>query len=183
MNRWFQQESGIIISIMELNSDMNKMHLVFAAWVFVLMISCNGSEDTGSGIVTDTVTTNENTATAETRSLSGCYSMIQGKDTATLNINVSDSNVSGKLRYKLFEKDQNDGIINGVLKDDRIVAKYTFQSEGMSSVREVVFSIKNDSLLEGYGETVVKNDTARFVNTTELAFMKNPFIKVACSDK
>ena len=161
---------------------MNKVYLVFSAYLFLLMISCNNDEASTTEIVKDTIGNNGNTPNS-TKSLAGCYSMIYLKDTATLSINIIDSNVSGKLQYKWFEKDDNDGAIKGVVRDNLIIANYTFQSEGVSSVREVVFSIKNDSLFEGYGEVVVQNDTTRFVNTNQITFMKNPLIKVDCTEK
>lgn len=49
-------------------------------------------------------------------------------------------------------------------------------------MREVAFSNRNDSLFEGYGELLVKNDTAKFVNISRLKFMEKPFVKVACDN-
>lgn len=161
---------------------MNKIYLVFIALLFLAMISCNSNDGSTSAIIKDSLT-NDSPSHALPKSLSGCYSMIQQKDTVTLRINVSDSNVSGRLQYKWHEKDHNDGVIKGTLRNNRIVANYTFQSEGMNSVREVIFAIREDSLFEGYGEIVVKSDTARFANPSELTFMKNPFIKVDCGNK
>ena len=68
------------------------------------------------------------------------------------------------------------------MSDNMIVANYTFQSEGMMSVREVAFSIRNDSLFEGYGEIVVKNVTARYADTGLLKFMEKPFVKMPCGN-
>jgi len=145
----------------------------------LLIVSCTNNEDNKAAPVSDSLTN----AAADSQTdlpLSGCYSMIQQKDTATLNLIVQDSNLSGSLQYNRFEKDDNVGVIDGVVRDGLIIANYTFQSEGTSSVREVVFSIKGDSLFEGYGEIIVTADTARFVNSSQLKFMTIPFVKVDC---
>jgi hypothetical protein len=113
--------------------------------------------------------------------LDGCYSMIFKDDTATMRLNVVDSLVTGDLSYRLYAKDQNDGSIKGVVKDSLIVADYTFRSEGMMSVRQVVFKMVGTSLVEGYGDLNTKGDTVRFKDIDQLKFHNDrPFIKTPC---
>ena len=38
--------------------------------------------------------------------------------------------------------------------------------------------MKGDSLFEGYGEIMVTGDSAKFVDTNQLKFMTDPFVKV-----
>lgn len=68
-----------------------------------------------------------------------CYAYMGKKDTAFMHINIADSIVTGNLKYAIFEKDSNDGTLQGKLKNDTLLANYTFVSEGVESVREVVF--------------------------------------------
>lgn len=111
----------------------------------------------------------------------GCYAWQSGKDSAALSIQVSGNNITGTLSYDLFEKDSNKGSIKGSLKDDVIVADYTFQSEGMTSVREVIFKIDGETLVEGYGDIDVEGDTVRFKSKTDLEYYtERPFVKTAC---
>jgi hypothetical protein len=161
---------------------MTKIFFVFISALFFLFISCNNYESDKAGIVNDTLN-NHSPGSNNASGLAGCYKMVQQKDTALLNLNVLDSNVSGKLQYRRFEKDRNDGTISGVVRGSLIIANYTFQSEGISSVRELVFSIRGDSLFEGYGEITVKNDSAKFVNTAQLKFMMAGFVKVDCEGR
>ncbi|HEY9361642.1 MAG TPA: hypothetical protein VIQ00_00170 [Chitinophagaceae bacterium] len=113
----------------------------------------------------------------------GCYKMIAQNDSAFLKIKVEDSIVTGDLHYRWFEKDKNDGTIRGVIKDSLLIANYTFNSEGRSSVREVIFKIKNDTLIEGFGDISMKSvDTVKFKNISHLNFMHDrQFIKIACN--
>jgi len=60
----------------------------------------------------------------------------------------------GMLQYDLNYKDRNDGTLEGSLDGDKLVAEYTFRSEGLTSVRQVVFRKEGDTWVEGYGETV-----------------------------
>jgi hypothetical protein len=87
------------------------------------------------------------------------------------------------LYYKRFEKDKNEGVFNGVVKDSLIVANYTFASEGVHSVRETAFLINGDLLFEGYGEIMEQGASTKFVNLNKLNFLKNPFIKTSCPGK
>lgn len=100
-------------------------------------------------------------------------------DTATINLAAHGDSVSGSLNYHWAEKDHNDGSFAGsIYHDSLIVADYTFLSEGTSSVRQVVFKIKQDTLLQGYGELQMRNDTSVFRDVDLVIFdRKNPFVK------
>jgi hypothetical protein len=111
--------------------------------------------------------------------VAGCYRMIIKKDTATMSLNRDGDDVTGSLNYNWFERDDNTGTFKGTIKNDSIiVANYTFQSEGVTSVRQVVFKIKDSVLLQGYGEQYMKNDTLWFRDASLAIFdTKHPFVK------
>lgn len=111
--------------------------------------------------------------------LSGCYQMIIQQDTALLSLNHNGDSVTGSLSYHWHEKDNNDGSFRGAIRNDSlIVAHYTFQSEGVTSVRQIVFKIQDSTLLQGYGEIRVENDTAFFRDVDLVIFdTKHPFRK------
>jgi hypothetical protein len=158
---------------------MKKILAVFTS-LSISFVSCNNSETNEATSLSDSATNDK--AVSKIALSSGCYSMIQQKDTAILEVDVVvDTNLSGRLQYRRFEKDDNAGVIDGVIRDGLIIADYTFQSEGRSSVRQIVLQIKGDSLFEGYGEIKVNGDTARFVDVSQLKFMTTPFVKVDCA--
>lgn len=111
--------------------------------------------------------------------ISGCYRMIIKNDTALMSLNHAGDSVSGSLSYNWYEKDDNNGTFRGAVKNDTlIVADYTFQSEGTTSVRQVAFKIKDSILQQGYGELIMKNDTSFFRDVNLIIFdTKNPFKK------
>src|SRR5262245_5499314 len=75
------------------------------------------------------------------------------KDRVKLSLSVTiDTLVTGSLVYKLAEKDANKGSLKGSLRGDTLVAEYTFQAEGTTSVRQVAFLIKDSTATEGFGD-------------------------------
>lgn len=113
--------------------------------------------------------------------VNGCYQMAYKKDTARLQLQLKDSTITGTLFYHWHQKDWNEGTLTGVLRGDTILADYTFQSEGMTSVREVAFLLRDDALLQGYGNLADHNGKTVFAQKTKLQFDSlQPFIKTAC---
>lgn len=111
----------------------------------------------------------------------GCYQMIMKRDTATLSIHIQDTVVTGDLSYHWAEKDHNNGSIKGHIKDSLLVADYTFESEGLTSVREVIFKLKGDTLYPGFGALTEQNGKIVFKQKEQLQYDQTfPFIKVDC---
>jgi hypothetical protein len=122
-------------------------------------------------------------ATGKPFVLAGCYTMIFKKDTTTLSLAVKDTLVSGKLAYHIWEKDKNTGTIKGKLQDSLIIADYTFQSEGTTSVREVIFKIKDSTLVEAFGDVAERDHKLVFSNPSRLQYMdQSPFVKIDCKE-
>ncbi len=108
-----------------------------------------------------------------------CYLYCNDHDTISLTITRQDEVVSGTLTYHLYQKDKNTGVIQGQMEDDLLVADYTFQSEGLQSVRQVVFKKVGDNLIEGYGETENKNARSYFTTIDSLKFNDSIVLKAA----
>lgn len=144
----------------------------------VFIAACNSQTESTTENTKDTLKTSGEAIVA---SLNGCYTSVLKKDTATLKINENGNAVSGELSYNRFEKDSNKGLFKGEIKDSLIIGDYTFQSEGKSSVRQVVFKISGANLIEGYGDIEMKGDTATFKNLSELTYQPDQtFVKTDC---
>lgn len=165
------------------------MYKILIALTSFVWCACNNG-DRSSTTIKDTMRSSQTIHTnisdtvvthAKPFMLNGCYRMTLKKDTANLNLTVKDSTVTGDLQYHWHERDSNDGTIKGVLRNDMIYADYTFRSEGVTSVREVVFKIQDSILLQGYGPITDKNGKMVFQNKEKLKFQANvPFKKVTC---
>ncbi|SHL22342.1 hypothetical protein [Flavobacterium xanthum] len=124
---------------------MTKIRVLILALVSVLF-SCNKQKGTD-------VTPEKNDS--EEPISEQFYSGNIKKDTILMNLTMEGNKIlSGKLIYNFYEKDKNEGTLIGELKGDTLLADYTFMSEGISSVRQVVFLKKGDTYIEGYGDIV-----------------------------
>jgi len=157
---------------------MKKIFLT-AAVVASILVSCKKEE-----VKTETTSeTTEVVAPAEAVATTECYQGIIKKDTISLSIDIKGTEVSsGKLSYKFFEKDKNEGTIKGTMSGDTLFANYTFNSEGQSSEREVVFLKKGNIFIEGYGDvTDGSNGKVTFKDKKKLFFdSKIVLMKVDC---
>lgn len=111
-----------------------------------------------------------------------CYTSRLNGNIVALSFNVnSHQEVNGTLSYNITGKDKNEGTIVGNMKGDTLIADYTFSSEGVSSVREVVFLQKDGAFIEGYGDVTDSNDKVTFLDKKKLKFdAKNTLIKSDC---
>ncbi len=121
----------------------------------VLLASCNSQEK-------DTKQTNSQNLDKEKPSSTNCYLYAVAADTVSLKVSHVGDSVSGYLVYNYKEKDKNTGTIRGRVKDNILLAEYTYLSEGVQSCRQVAFKLKGDSFFEGYGESYNKKDRAFF---------------------
>lgn len=99
-----------------------------------------------------------------------CYSYFSATDTVTVIVKGADSALTGSMVVMLNGKDRNIGTLAGKMIGDTLVADYTFQSEGVSSVREVAFLKKDGKLVQGYGPVEVKGDRQFFTDRSKLSF-------------
>ena len=112
---------------------------------------------------------------------SGCYSQIVARDTSFLQLENKDSSINGALTYNIFQKDRNDGTLQAEVSADILKGWYLFKAEGIISVREVAWKIKDNELWPGSGEVIQKNDTMFFSAPDKLQYDSiHPFKKVAC---
>jgi len=124
---------------------------------------------------------------AETSSASGiqpgCYAFHQGGSSIEMQLEVKGDSASGKLLYSLAEKDKNTGTIEGHITGNTLDVYYSFTSEGITSVREVIFQLVDDALVEGVGEHVERNDTSVYADKKKLTFTDSQVALKKCDDK
>lgn len=99
-----------------------------------------------------------------------CFLYTNNKDTISMRLVLKDSAASGDLIYNFYEKDKNEGTFQGFLKNDTLLANYTFSSEGMRSVRQIVFLLKGNILLSGSGSMKEQKGRLVFSNKKDIVF-------------
>ncbi|HVE62079.1 MAG TPA: hypothetical protein VNA26_09675 [Chitinophagaceae bacterium] len=155
--------------------------ILFLSGIIVLTACSSNSNDSSTTGETTHAGSNDTIVTTKPVILTGCYQMTMKNDSGWLDIVVNDTTVTGNLKYNLHEKDNNTGTINGVVRDNMIYADYRFQSEGTASVREVIFKISGDTLIQAFGDLIEKNGKIVFVNKNDLQYTNtSPFIKGNC---
>lgn len=119
--------------------------------------------------------------TPESASIIGCYSAMLERDVYTLTITSEHrGTVLGSVSFDNFEKDSSSGTFVGTYNDGLLVGDYSFQSEGMSSVRQLAFQKVDNGFVPGFGEVQVVDDRETFVDTTALSYDNSyTFIKQA----
>lgn len=136
-----------------------------------IFASCNTEKKQESTTQTEVKTTQTET----------CYQHTKDSSTIKLNITINDNMVTGNLNYDYYQKDKSKGTIMGELKSDTLFADYTFMSEGIESVREVVFIKTANGWVEGYGEIDDKDGKVVFKNRNKITFDNNVVLKeTAC---
>ncbi len=132
-----------------------------------LLAACSG--DAGTKQVADSTITAETAVVAAAES-STCYVRYQNQDSTYLDLHIKGDQASGTLNIIPREKDRNIGTITGLVKGDTILLDYTFQSEGISSVRQVAYLQKDGKLIEGFADVQEQNGKTNFKSLSDLKF-------------
>ncbi len=142
-----------------------------------LILACNNNPKTSSPATSarDTAKPVDNKIMIPAQT---CYTSIKGKDSIHLVVERFPNVVTGRLTYHFSEKDSNKGTLDGKLSGDTLFADYTFISEGKSSVREVVFLLKDSTAKEGYGPVEEKGGKMVFTDRGKLNFNNSIVLKL-----
>jgi hypothetical protein len=152
--------------------------IIILSLLFLTLTNCKKKEtEEVIDATTETITANEIRDTPTTE----CYVYDADGSKIQLEMTNVDNEVSGILIYELKEKDSNKGTIKGTMNGDTLIANYTFQSEGTESTRQVAFLMKDNQLIEGYGEIVTEGNSIKFKDASTLDYSSNmPLSKVDC---
>ena len=113
----------------------------------------------------------------EATSVVGCYAVRNSNDVYTLNIkSQTDTNFSGTLAFKNFEKDSSSGTFNGTYKDGILLGEYSFQSEGTNSIMEVIFKKSGDNFIRGYGDVTAEG--TKFTDIDNIIYDESSLLAV-----
>ncbi|WP_437917732.1 hypothetical protein [Sphingobacterium sp. LRF_L2] len=139
--------------------------LLLAIGLFTACGQASKSTDTDSASVNS-----ESNKAINTEDLVGSYAYEASGDTVSLHLTIQGDKAMGHLTYAWKEKDRNAGTIEGQLKDSLLIADYTFDSEGQSSIRQVAFVLNGKTATEGYGYMEEKDGKLIFKNIDSLRF-------------
>lgn len=162
---------------------MKKYLLVAIASITIISCVKNSSEKINTKTsASDSEIVLENAEPIESSTLQNCYVGANGKDSVFITLDDNLGTITGKLRYKNFEKDSSDGEIMGTQNGDTLKLNYTFQSEGLTSEREIYFLKKKDQLIEGIGEHKTEGNKDIYSNPAKLTYDSSILQSVNCKD-
>jgi len=139
------------------------MKLIYGILSVGLLISCNSQTE-------ETAKKELQPSDVKSTSATNCYRYATEADTITLKLIHAGESITGTLDYQLKEKDSNKGTIQGVMKNNVLIADYMFMSEGIQSIRQVAFKLDGSTFIEGYGEIVEQDGRFKFKNSDSLKF-------------
>ena len=143
-----------------------KKYFLLAAFV-TLLAACNSNSATKQAADSTITAETAVAAAAESRT---CYASYKNQDSTYLDLHIEGDQVSGALDIIPREKDRNIGTVSGLVKGDTILLDYTFQSEGMQSIRQVAYLQKDGKLVEGFAEVQEQNGKTVFKSLGDLKF-------------
>lgn len=150
---------------------MKKQILLFA--IILAFTNCKNKSETNE--TSEPVESTDNKELLDV----GCYTYKGNNSSIIFEITKINKTITGNLNYHLSEKDTNMGTFEGLLINDVLLGDYTFESEGVTSRREVIFKIINGQLIEGYG--AMDEEGICFVNTDHVTFTSSmPLTKTDC---
>lgn len=148
------------------------------------ILSCKNAENKQKTVTLDTVTHQPGPPVIENPQIpevSGCYIKKLGRDEYGLQLDQKGNNLTGKLAFDNYQKDDSRGTVKGMVEDKIIKLWYDFNSEGTHSVMEIYFLIEAGGLLRGTGPTEVKGDTSYFKDPASIKYDKDQFFeKMPC---
>lgn len=108
---------------------------------------------------------------SSSENIAGCYVATLQKDRFILDITShSGENIEASVAFKNFEKDSSTGTLVGTFDGEILFGIYTFQSEGMTSRRELTFKYVDGSWYSGYGPVEVNGDFESFVRPLDITW-------------
>jgi len=104
--------------------------------------------------------------------ITGCYVSKLAQDVYTLKITgQKDGMFTGSLSFNNSEKDSSSGIYVGTYSDGILLGDYSFTSEGMNSVVDVIFKKEGNNFVRGYGE--MNADGTRLADASKVTYDPN----------
>ena len=143
-----------------------KHNILYTMILYTLLFACGNKNET-SAVNQDKTEDIENKIFVP---VTTCYMGAMGKDTFQLTVAVKENEVTGNLAYLFHEKDRQKGTLDGYMAGDTLLANYTFNSEGQTSVRQVAFLLKDEKAIEGYGDVEEKDGAMVFKDVKSLQF-------------
>ena len=148
-------------------------------FVFIAIVACKNNTKTDNETVIEEEKAEIETTVKPTLE-TGCYEYNNDGNNIKMEITEINEKVIGNLNIAYAEKDTNQGKFVGNIDGDKLIGIYTFNAEGKESSRELAFMIKDNQLIEGYGD--LNEDGTKFKDVKTIQYVSTmPLTKVDCT--
>lgn len=119
---------------------------------------------------------------AEIPNIVGCYILQQDKNVYTLALQAQNGpSVAGTMHYDNFQFDDSSGVFVGNYENSILLGNYSFSSEGMNSVRQLIWKRSGNDFVEGSGDYTTVANKQIFVNPNSVTWNKDrTFVQSPC---
>lgn len=157
--------------------------LLLSSLLITLVLSCDKKvESTIVDTKSDTIMIPETNEPIVSSTLQTCYMAAVKNDSVFISLEDNLGTLTGKMRYKNFEKDSSYGTLVGFKNADTLKLMYTFESEGTTSEREIYFVLKGDKLLEATGPYTSDNGSKSvYTDPSKLQYNGHELTQVDCT--
>ncbi len=161
-------------------------NLFISAFIVAVTLSCEKKSTeispTDPSMSDSLIIVPESNDPIEPSTLQTCYLQATGKDSVFVSLEDNLGTITGKMRYKNFEKDSSFGDVVGNQNGDTLRLVYTFQSEGKTSDREIYFLKKDGKLLEAAGEYTSDGSKSSYADHSKLKYDGPQLDQVDCKN-
>lgn len=161
-------------------------NFIFSVLLISMALSCEKKSTDltiTDELATDSlVTIPESNEPIESSTLQTCYMEATGKDSVFISLEDNLGTITGKMRYKNFEKDSSFGDVVGNQNGDTLKLVYRFEAEGTTSDREIYFLKKEGNIIEGIGDQKTEGKAATYSNTANIKYDGHSLSQVDCID-
>ncbi|MCC8426846.1 hypothetical protein [Mucilaginibacter sp. UR6-11] len=125
-------------------------YITIACLAALIIASCSSPKSNTAGadsvINEETVAKNTPINNNNPAVYSLCFLNREGKDSTSIELVVSGDKVTGTMNWLPYQKDSRKGTLNGIIKNDELLATWNFMQEGMKDTLKLNFLLKDGEL-------------------------------------
>lgn len=145
------------------------MKIMSIITMILVLAGCSGPQRERSTHA-DTEDTTPLQNRAPTVEMQRCYLHVNGRDSVHIAFEVGSDSVEGTLYFNNYQFDDSRGTIRGRFHGDTLKVVNDYLAEGMRSRSQEAFLKKGDSLIRGFGDRHLVNDTMTYSAPEDVSF-------------
>jgi hypothetical protein len=116
-----------------------------------VITSCNTTGDKSAAASIDTLSKVGTPTNRTPNAHALCFLRTEGpnnQDTTSIELVIKNNKVTGLMNWMPYQKDSRKGKLQGTIKNDSVLAVWSFMQEGMTDTMKLQFKLHNNTLLQ-----------------------------------